>query len=251
MPRRWNATLAFGPGVSFHMGVPADLIAAAHDRGIVWLQTVGDVDAALAAIDGGADVLIAQGTEAGGNAGWVSTMVLVPAVVDVVGDVPVVAAGGIANGRGIAAALALGAQGVNLGTRFLATVEMTIDQAWKERIVAAGALDAVKVPHSELVMPPFTLPQIGVPFARELCAPGSSPSSSPIPPASIPAGSDHSCSPPCDQVVDMTCSRSPASPPALIHDIVPAGELVRRLVEETSAALRHATRYAPNARPGR
>ena len=71
--------------------------------------------AAVAAIDAGADVLIAQGTEAGGNAGWVSTMVLVPAVVDVAGDVPVVAAGGIADGRGIAAALALGAQGVSLG----------------------------------------------------------------------------------------------------------------------------------------
>ena len=233
------------------MGVPADLIAAAHDRGIVWLQTVGDVDAALAAIDGGADVLIAQGTEAGGNAGWVSTMVLVPAVVDVAGDVPVVAAGGIADGRGIAAALALGAQGVNLGTRFLATVEMTIDQAWKERIVAAGAWDAVQVPHSELVMPPFTLPQIGVPFAPRALRTGlitqleSDPASvdpgriGPQLLAAVRSGGGHDLLPFTGQSA------------ALIHDIVPAGELVRRLVEETSAALRHATRYAPNARPGR
>ena len=60
-----------------------------------------------------------------------------------------IAAGGIGDGRGIAAAFALGAQGVSLGTRFLASTEMTIDRAWKDRIVVAGALDAVKVPHSE------------------------------------------------------------------------------------------------------
>ena len=135
----FEATLEFAPAaISFHMGVPADLIAAAHERGILWLQTVGDVAAAGAAIDAGADVLVAQGTEAGGNAGWVTTMVLVPAVVDVAGEAPVVAAGGIADGRGVAAALALGAQGVSLGTRFLATTEMTIDTAWKDRIVAAS-----------------------------------------------------------------------------------------------------------------
>ena len=75
------------------------------------------------------------------------------------------AAGGIADGGGIAAAFALGAQGVSLGTRFLASTEMTIDPAWKQRIVAAAAVDAVKVPHSERVMPPFTLPQRGIPFA--------------------------------------------------------------------------------------
>ena len=85
----FEATLEFAPAaISFHMGVAADLIAAAHDRGIVWMQTVGDVDGAVAAIDAGADVIIAQGTEAGGNAGWVTTMVLVPAVVDVAGARP-------------------------------------------------------------------------------------------------------------------------------------------------------------------
>ncbi len=94
-----------------------------------------------------------------------STLVLVPAVVDVAGDVPVLAAGGIADGRGLAAALALGAAGASLGTRFLATEEMTIDATWKQRIVAADAEEAVKVPHSERVMPPFNVPQLGMPFA--------------------------------------------------------------------------------------
>jgi hypothetical protein len=85
----------FGPweqvelaAISFHMGVPADLIQQAHDKGITWLQTVGEAEAAEQAVAAGADVLIAQGGEAAGNAGWISTMVLVPAVADVAGDVP-------------------------------------------------------------------------------------------------------------------------------------------------------------------
>src|SRR5260221_11735530 len=90
-----------------------------------------------------------------------STMVLVPAVADIAGDIPVVAAGGIADGRGLAAALALGAQGACLGTRFLATTAMTIDAAWKQRIVSGHALDAVKVSNSGRILPPFTLPQSG------------------------------------------------------------------------------------------
>jgi hypothetical protein len=100
------------------------------------------------AVAAGADVLIAQGGEAGGNGGWVSSMVLVPQVVDVAGDTPVVAAGGIADGRGVAAAFALGAAGVFLGTRFLASREMHISREWKQRIIDADALDAVTVAHS-------------------------------------------------------------------------------------------------------
>jgi hypothetical protein len=99
-------------------------------------------------------VLVARGWEAGGNSGWVATMVLVPQVVDLAGDVPVLA--GVGDGRGLAAALALGAQGVMVGTRFLASAEKSIDPRWKNRILASDATD-VKVPNSELVMPPFTL----------------------------------------------------------------------------------------------
>ena len=238
----FEATLRFGPAaISFHMGLPAELIAAAHDHGIRWMQTVGDVDAAKVAIDAGADVLVAQGTEAGGNAGWVSTMVLVPAVVDVAGTVPVVAAGGIGDGRGIAAAFALGAQGVSLGTRFLASTEMVIDRAWKDRIVVAGALDAVKVPHSERVMPPFTLPQIGVPFAPRalrtelidnLEADPDSVDPGEVGPqllAAVRAGGGHDLLPFAGQSV------------ALIHDIAPAAQLIARLIDETTAALRQAS----------
>jgi nitronate monooxygenase/enoyl-[acyl-carrier protein] reductase II len=240
----FEATLQFGPAaISFHMGLPDDLVTAAHEHGIRWMQTVGDVEAARRAVDVGADVLIAQGTEAGGNAGWVSTMVLVPAVVDVAGTVPVVAAGGIADGRGMAAAFALGAQGVSLGTRFLASSEMTVDGAWKDRIVAAGALDAVKVPHADRVMPPFTLPQIGVPFAPRalrtdlIDALETDPER--VDPATIGpqllaavrAGGGHDLLPFAGQSV------------ALIHDIAPAGLLIARLVEEAEAALARASRH--------
>jgi nitronate monooxygenase/enoyl-[acyl-carrier protein] reductase II len=241
----FDATLDLAPAaISFHMGLSADLIAAAHDRGIVWLQTVGDVASAALAVEAGADIVVAQGTEAGGNSGWVTTMVLVPAVVDVAGDAPVVAAGGIADGRGIAAALALGAQGVSLGTRFLASTEMTIDPAWKERIVASGALDAVKVPNAERVMPPFTLPQTGVPFAPRalrtelidrLESDPASVDPSTIGPelvTAVRAGLGHDLLPFSGQSVE------------LIHDIAPAREIIERLVAETSEALRRAGRVA-------
>jgi len=88
-------------------------------------------------------------------------MVLVPQLVDLAGAVPVVAAGGIADGRGLAAALALGAFGVAMGTRFLASDEMVISADWKQRILAADAadaVDAVKVPHADRVLPPANRP---------------------------------------------------------------------------------------------
>ena len=237
-PEAFAASLRFRPAaISFHMGIPADLIARAHDQGIRWIQTVGDVPAAEAALAGGADVLVAQGAEAGGNSGWIGTLVLVPAVVDVAGDVPVVAAGGLADGRGLAAALALGADGASMGTRFLATEEMTIDPAWKRRIVAADAEEAVKVPHSERVLPPFNLPQVGTPFApRVLRTPlverlETAPET--VDPAevgpemlrAVRAGRGHELLPFTGQSAQ------------LVHDVLPAREVVARLVADAERAL--------------
>ncbi|MGH9243264.1 MAG: NAD(P)H-dependent flavin oxidoreductase [Acidimicrobiales bacterium] len=237
----FQATLDFRPAaISFHMGIPADLIARAHERDILWLQTVGDVEAAEAALTAGADVLVAQGTEAGGNAGWVATMVLVPAVVDIAGTIPVVAAGGIGDGRGIAAAFALGAQGASLGTRFLATEEMMIDATWKARIVAATAHDAIKVPHSERVMPPFNIPQLGLPFApRALRTPlieqlESNPDA--VDPArvgpqflrAVTEGGGDDLLPFAGQSAE------------LVHEIAPAARLLERLISDAEAALRAA-----------
>ena len=155
----FEATLAARPAViSYHMGDPGDLVDRAHRAGCLWMQQVMDIDQAHRAVDRGIDILIAQGGEAGGHSGWISTLTLVPQVVDVAGTRPVVAAGGIADGRGLAAALTLGASGVVIGTRFLASTEMAVHPAWKEMIVAAKSGDAR---HSQLVdqlLPPYNRP---------------------------------------------------------------------------------------------
>lgn len=153
------ATLRARPAaISFHLGDPGDLVARAHDAGIRWIQQVMDVDQARRAVDGGADVIVAQGTEAGGHGGTIGTMALLPQVVDVAGDVPVVAAGGIADGRGLAAALALGAQGVAMGTRFLASQEMAISADWKRMIVDADSAQAVQDPAIDVLLPAYNRP---------------------------------------------------------------------------------------------
>ena len=150
------ATLAARPAaVSYHLGDPGDLVARAHDAGIRWIQQVMDVGQARDAVRNGVDVVIAQGGEAGGHSGSVSTFTLVPQVVDIAGDIPVVAAGGIVDGRGLAAALSLGAQGVAMGTRFLASDEMAVNAEWKQMIVAAGSADAVHTEVLEVLLPPY------------------------------------------------------------------------------------------------
>ena len=139
-------TLAARPAViSFALGDPGDLVQQAQDAGSKVMVQVTTVAQAIEAAERGADVVIAQGAEAGGYGGVVSTMVLLPQVVDAVSPIPVVAAGGIFDGRGLAAALMLGAVGANLGTRFLASNEAPIDEQWKQAIVAARSEDAMKM----------------------------------------------------------------------------------------------------------
>src|SRR5207249_4442653 len=98
---------------------------------------------ALRAKAAGADVIVAQGTEGGGHVGWMASMTLLPMIVDAVGSTPVVAAGGIADGRGLAAALALGAQGALLGTRFLATKESPLHPSCKQAALDSDGHDTV------------------------------------------------------------------------------------------------------------
>jgi NAD(P)H-dependent flavin oxidoreductase YrpB (nitropropane dioxygenase family) len=117
------------------------IFAQAKSAGCLVTHMVSDVSEARRAAEAGADVIVAQGTEGGGHVGVMGTMPLVPQVVDAVAPIPVLAAGGIADGRGLAAALMLGAEGALLGTRFLATVESPIPDAVKQVIVASDGYD--------------------------------------------------------------------------------------------------------------
>ena len=230
------ATLKAAPrAISFHLGVPADLIDRAHEAGILWIQQVVSRAQAEEALAAGADVIVAQGGEAGGNSGFVATMVLVPQVVDAAGQVPVVAAGGIADGRGLAAALMLGAQGVNMGTRFLASEELEIADEWKRRVVEADALDAVKVANSERVMPPFSRPAhpvepraLRTPLIEQL--------------REHPEWVDPATMGPRLRESILTGRGDEYLPFAgqsagLINEVLPAREIVRRVVEQAEAAL--------------
>jgi NAD(P)H-dependent flavin oxidoreductase YrpB (nitropropane dioxygenase family) len=134
--------------VSFFWGDPAPLVAIAHEAGAIVLHTAGDVAEARRAVDAGVDVVVAQGWEAGGHVrGEVATLALVPAVVDAVAPIPVVAAGGIADGRGLAAVLALGASAGWLGTRFVLSAEAPAQPLYRELLIAADATSTI---HSSL-----------------------------------------------------------------------------------------------------
>ena len=115
----------------------------AHDVGSKVMYMAGEVPEALRAAEAGADILVAQGTEAGGHVGWMASLPLVPMMVEAVKPLPVLSAGGIANGRGLAAVLALGAEGVLLGTRFMATPEAPIHPNFKQEIVKSDGHDTV------------------------------------------------------------------------------------------------------------
>jgi enoyl-[acyl-carrier protein] reductase II len=120
------------------LGVPTKVVDLCHAHGLLVVNMCGKVEHARRAVDAGCDLVVAQGTEAGGHTGTVATFPLVPQVVDAVGDrVPVVAAGGIVDGRGLAAALALGADGVWVGTRFIATPEARGLPGYKDRLLAS------------------------------------------------------------------------------------------------------------------
>ena len=140
---RLDALLEAGaPVVSFFWSDPEPYLDRVRQAGARSMLTVGTPDQARRAIDLGIDVLVAQGVEAGGHVlGEIGLMALLPQVVDIAGETPVLAAGGIADGRGLAAALALGAGGAWMGTRFVASSEADVLPAFQERLVATTGDD--------------------------------------------------------------------------------------------------------------
>jgi NAD(P)H-dependent flavin oxidoreductase YrpB (nitropropane dioxygenase family) len=132
------------PVISFFWGDPSPLVPLAKGAGAFVMHTVGSAADAKRAVGCGVDIVVAQGWEAGGHVrGTVAAMPLTPAVVDAIFPTPVVAAGGIADGRGLAAALALGASGAWIGTRFLASHEATIHPRYREWLLQANENDTV------------------------------------------------------------------------------------------------------------
>ena len=125
------------------LGDPAWVVPMAREKGVKVMGLVGSVRNAYRQVEAGVDILVAQGTEAGGHTGRIATMPLVPQIVDAVSPRPVVAAGGIANGRGIAASLALGAEGVWMGTAFLAAKECGIYGPQQETIIRGRSEDFI------------------------------------------------------------------------------------------------------------
>jgi NAD(P)H-dependent flavin oxidoreductase YrpB (nitropropane dioxygenase family) len=121
----------------------APLFARAHQTGARVMHMASTVHEATRAAESGADVIVAQGTEGGGHVGLMGTVVLVPQVVRAVAPLPVLAAGGIADGAGLAAALMLGAEGVLLGTRFLATTESPLPESYKRAICSSDGHDTL------------------------------------------------------------------------------------------------------------
>lgn len=223
------------------LGVPRDVIDLCHEHNVLVVNMCGKVRHAIAAVEAGCDLVVAQGTEAGGHTGSVATMPLVPQIVDAVGDrVPVVAAGGIFDGRGLAAALMLGADGVWVGTRFIATPEARSAPGYKDALLRTHE-DGTVVSRAFSGKPMRTVrnsttqyyeehPEELRPFPEQMIV-------------STTGGFLHL--PQGDEATDVDpdrecypCGQGVGS----IEEIVPAAELVARFVDEADAARRGAVK---------
>jgi enoyl-[acyl-carrier protein] reductase II len=218
------------------LGVPRDVIDLCHRNQVIVVNMCGKVRHAVDAVEAGCDLVVAQGTEAGGHTGQVATMPLVPQIVDAVGArVPVAAAGGIFDGRGLAAALSLGADGVWVGTRFIATPEARSAPGYKDALLRTGEDGTVisrafsgkpmRVVRNETTKHYEQHPEELKPFPEQLVVASSGGF------LHLPQGDDADGVDP-----DRECYPAGQGVGA-IERLVPAGELVRRFVEEAEAAL--------------
>jgi NAD(P)H-dependent flavin oxidoreductase YrpB (nitropropane dioxygenase family) len=230
-PAAFQVTLAQRvPVLSLAWGRSDELTYQAHEAGMTVVHMVSTPEEAGLVASDGADVIVAQGTEGGGHVGTMSTLPLVPLVVDVVGDVPVLAAGGIADGRGLAAVLMLGAQGALIGTRFLATPEAHGRGHSKDVILnALGSQTSASTFYDEVMgsvwpgalVRTITHPLIERWAQRQQEWADAADQVRPSLEAALAAG-------------DLVLAGESAG---LVHDIVPAGELVSRIAHQAKQLL--------------
>ena len=243
----WHATqeavelaLGYEPhAFMLSFGDPGPFVPAIKEAGCALICQVQSVEGGRAARAAGADFIVAQGTEAGGHGADRATLPLVPAVVDAVAPTPVLAAGGITDGRGLAAALMLGAHGALMGTRFYATTEALGHERAKERIVAAMGGETRRTRIFDIVREhewprPYTGRAIRNPFmdrwdGREDDLAAALDEEIPGFQAAVREGDLDTAMVWAGEGID------------LISDVAPAGELVRRIGAEAEACLRHAS----------
>jgi enoyl-[acyl-carrier protein] reductase II len=213
------------------LGIPGPVIGRCHAGGVKVVSMCGTVDHARRAEDAGCDAVVAQGTEAGGHTGKVAAMALVPQTVDAV-RIPVLAAGSIVDGRGFVAALALGAQGIWMGTRFIASTEARAAQQFKDRVVDARGADTVVTrcysgKPMRVITNPYVAEQDAQPeeikrFPEQLIR-------------SAMAGVMNYVD---DAATDLHRTCMPAGQGiGGIHDVLPAGEIVARVLREAHAVV--------------
>ncbi len=224
------------------LGVPREIIDVLHKNNILVGSMCGKVRHAQAALASGCDFVVAQGTEGGGHTGTVATMALVPQVVDAVGDkIPVVAAGGLFDGRGLAASLALGADGVWMGTRFIATPEAHAPNAYKQTLLELPEDGTVvsraytgktcRVVRTEWTQHFEEHPEQLKKFPEQVGV-------------SMNAGANHMGAPP-EVEVDPKREFMPAGQGVgAVRELVPAGDLVRAIVREAEQVIAAFSRYA-------
>src|SRR5215212_8118070 len=243
----WHATreavelaLSFEPhAFMLSFGDPRPFVSAIKGAGCTLICQVRDTEEGKAAEAAGADVIVAQGTEAGGHGAERSTLPLVPSVVDAVAPTPVLAAGGIADGRGLAAALMLGAQGALIGTRFYAATEALGHESAKERILVAKGRDTERTRVFDIMRQhkwpqPYTGRAIRNNFmerweGRENDLISALDEEIPGFRAAVRNGDFDTAMIWAGEGVDV------------ISDVAPAGELVKRIGAETEACLRHSS----------
>jgi len=242
----FEVTLEAEPAViSLALGDPGDLVEQAHAAGAKVVHQVHTVAQARRGAELAVDAILAQGSEAGGQGMslGVGAMALIPQVVDAVSPIPVLAAGAVADGRGLAAALVLGAQGANVGTRFLASEEASADESWKQTILATESEDVVRFEVWKEIFPPAsegayeTAPRVmRTSFVDEW--------------QHRPEEARRNAERLRGELMSVVRERRvhelvpfTGQTAGMIHAVLPAGEIVRGMVSEAEEALRGATQF--------